>query len=179
MVYPTYTSPTQGASQPTESKPPANNVGVVYPTYTSPTQQQSQPPQQQAVKFYLIGVGDNGKSGKLVGCGDSAIAVTSKIPPTRGVLRAALEQLLSIKDQYYGQSGLYNALYLSNLKVENVRIDGGYARIWLSGSLKSGGECDDPRIKAQLYETALQFPTIKKVTVFVNGRDLDELLSLK
>jgi hypothetical protein len=31
------------------------------------------------------------------------------------------------------------------------------------------GVCDGPRIKAQMEETALQFPGVRKVKVFVNG----------
>ena len=40
-----------------------------------------------------------------------------------------------------------------------------------------GGVCDDPRIKAQLEESALQFNTVDKASVFINGVPLDQLLS--
>ena len=73
---------------------------------------------EQTVKIFLIALEDNGQSGTLVGCGDSAVPVTVTIPPTQGVLRAALEKLLSAKQQFYGESGFYNALYQSDLELQ-------------------------------------------------------------
>jgi len=70
-------------------------------------------PTQNMARIFLIGVNDNGQAGLPVGCGDSAIPVPVEFPPTAGVLKSALVALLSVKDQYYGQSGLYNALYQS------------------------------------------------------------------
>ncbi len=99
----------------------------------------------QMVKIFLIAIDDNGISGEKVGCGDSAVAVQVQIPHTLGVLKAALESLPSIKDLYYRQPGLYNALYQSDLQIKSVTIKGGKATIQLTGSLKLGGECDDPR----------------------------------
>ncbi len=107
--------------------------------------------------IFLIAVDDNGKSGKLIGCGDSVIPVQVLIPATQGVLRAALNALLSIRDPYYGESGLYNSLYQSNLQVGDVTITDGQAVIHLTGTLMLGGECDIPRVEAQLTEIALQF----------------------
>jgi hypothetical protein len=95
------------------------------------------------------------------------------------VLRAALVALLSVKDQTYGQSGLYNALYQSNLQVDSLSIDGSKASVYLSGSLVMGGECDNPRVQAQLEQTVRQFPTVTKAAIFVNGRPLADVLSLK
>jgi hypothetical protein len=95
-------------------------------------------------------------------------------------LKAALEALLSVKDQYYGQSGLYNALYQSDLQVESINLDNsGKAVVYLTGSLKMGGECDTPRVQAQLEQTVLQFPTVTEVAIFINGKPLSDVLSLK
>ena len=159
----------------------------------APTDPQSSPAEQAAtetpavlvtqlphmVKIFLIAVGDNGQTGSPVGCGDSAVPVQVEIPATQGVLKAALAALLSIKDQYYGQSGLYNALYQSDLQVESVSIDNGKAKIYLTGTLLMGGECDTPRVQAQLEQTVLQFSTVKEVTIFINGKPLADVLSLK
>ena len=133
----------------------------------------------QMVKITLIGIGDNGQSGPLIGCGDSAIPVQAQIEPTQGVLRAALEKLLSIKDQFYGQSGLYDALYQSNLQVESVTITNGKANVQLTGTMQLAGECDNPRVQAQLEDTVLQFPTVTSADIFINGKTLAEALSLK
>ena len=134
---------------------------------------------QQTVKIFLIALEDNGQSGILVGCGDSAVPVTVVIPRTQGVLKAALEKLLSIKEQYYGESGLYNALYQSDLKLKSVTIDQGKAVIHLTGTVMLGGVCDAPRVEAQIKQTALQFSTVSDVEVFINDIPLEDVLSQK
>jgi hypothetical protein len=150
---------------------------LLMPTDTTiPTGTQSN---NRSVRIFLIGIEDGGKSGKLIGCNDSAVPVIVKISFTKGVLKATLEHLLSLKDEYYDQSGLYNALYQSNLHLDNAKIENGEAMINLSGKILLGGECDNPRVEAQIKETALQFSTVKKVTVLINGKPLEEVLSLK
>jgi hypothetical protein len=94
-------------------------------------------------------------------------------------LQAALVSLLSIKDQYYGQSGLYNALYQSDLQVDSITIVAGKASVYLTGTLLMGGECDIPRVQAQLEQTILQFPTVTEADIFINGKPLADVLSLK
>jgi len=136
-------------------------------------------PTQSMVQIYLIAMDDTGQTGTPVGCGDSAVPVQVEIPPTQAVLKAALDALLSIKDQYYGQSGLYNALYQSDLQVDGVSIDGGQATVYLTGTLLMGGECDSPRVQAQLEQTVLQFPNVTKAAIFINGKPLADVLSLK
>ena len=134
---------------------------------------------QQTVKIFLIALEDNGQSGILVGCGDSAVPVTVIIPRTQGVLKAALEKLLSIKEQYYGESGLYNALYQSDLELQSVTIDQGKAVIHLTGTVMLGGVCDAPRVEAQIMQTALQFSTVSDVEVFIDDIPLEDVLSPK
>jgi hypothetical protein len=156
--------------QPTGTLRPAAPVATSLPTDV---------PVAHTVQIFLIAVGDNGQTGSLVGCGDSAVPVQVQTPPTSQVLQAALVALLSIKDQFYGQSGLYNALYQSDLKVYSVAIAGGKASVYLSGTLLMGGECDTPRLKAQLEQTILQFPTVIEADIFINGKPLADVLSLK
>ena len=134
---------------------------------------------EQFVKIILIALEDNGQSGTLVGCGDSAMPITVTIRLTQGVLRAALEKLLSAKEQFYGESGYYNALYQSDLQVARVVIEQGKAVIHLTGSIMLGATCDAPRVQAQIEQTALQFSTVSDVTVFVNDIPLEEVLSTK
>jgi hypothetical protein len=134
---------------------------------------------EQTVKIFLIALEDNGQSGTRVGCGDSAIPVTVTIPKTQGVLRAALEKLLSAKKQFYGESGYYNALYQSDLQVAKVTLEQGKAIIHLTGTIMLGGTCDAPRLEAQIEQTALQFSTVSDVAVFVNDVPLEDILSSK
>ena len=149
------------------------------PTLPVPTSLPTDVPVSHTVQVFLIAVGDNGQSGSLVGCGDSAVPVQVQTPPTSQVLQAALVALLSIKDQFYGQSGLYNALYQSDLKVDSVTISAGIASVYLTGTLLMGGECDTPRVKAQLEQTILQFPSVTSADIFINGKPLADVLSLK
>lgn len=137
----------------------------------------SEPEAAMKIKIFMIAENDNGKSGKLIGCGDSAVGVEREIPKTAGVLKAALEELLKVEGQKYGESGLYNALYQSDLKLESASIENETAIIKISGEIITSGTCDDPRFKAQIEETALQFPTVKKVEIFVNDKNLDEIFS--
>lgn len=150
--------------------PAATQVPPVLPTST---------PGEQLVKIFLIALEDNGQAGTLVGCGDSAIPVTVTVPPTQGILRAALEKLFSAKQQFYGESGYYNALYQSDLQVAGVTIEQEKAIIRLTGSVMLGGVCDAPRVEAQIEQTALQFSTVKEVAVFINDVPLEDVLSLK
>lgn len=163
-------------SSPTLALPTATQVQQVPPTLPPPT---STTAAEQTVKIVLIALEDNGQSGTLVGCGDSAIPITVTIPRTQGVLRAALEKLLSAKQQFYGESGYYNALYQSDLQLESVTIEQGKAIIHLTGTVMLGGVCDAPRLEAQIEQTALQFSTVSDVAVFVNDTPLEEVLSSK
>lgn len=172
--------PTDTLVPPKPIDPPPSPT-ILPPTNHAPTETQAptDAPTRQMVQIFLIAVGDNGQTGIPVGCGDSAVQIQVEIPPTQGVLKAALIALLSVKDQYYGQSGLYNALYQSDLQVESVRIDGSKASVFLTGTLKMGGECDAPRVQAQLEHTVLQFQNVTQVAIFINGKPLADVLSLK
>ena len=128
-------------------------------------------------QIYLIAPEDAGQSGREIGCGDSVLPVEVEIEPTIAPLRAALAKLLAVDDEFYGQSGLYNALHRSNLQVEGIDIVNREAIIHLSGELVLGGACDAPRVDAQLTQTALQFSTVDAVTIRIDGTPLPDLLS--
>lgn len=161
-------------ASPTLAAPPATQVQQVPPTAAAPTSTTSA---EQMVKIVLIEIEGNGQSGPLVGCGDSAIPINVTIPRTQGILRATLEKLFSAKQQFYGESGYYNALYQSDLQVASVTIEQGKAIIHLTGNITLGGTCDAPRAQAQIEQTALQFSTVSDVAVFVNDVPLEEVLS--
>lgn len=131
----------------------------------------------QEVKLFLIAVDDAGRLGKKIGCDDSVVAVTRELRPTRTPLRAAIEELLRFPRSYGSKPELYNALYQAELRLESISIRRDVARLNFAGQLVTGGVCDSPRVQAQLEETALQFPTVKKVRVFINGTPLSEYLS--
>jgi hypothetical protein len=115
----------------------------------------------------------------LIGCDDSLIPVEVSVAPTRAPLRAALEQLLAIENSTWEGTELYNALYRSDIMLEDVTIVNGQATIRLSGTIRLGGTCDTPRFTEQLRETALQFSTVTEVEVWINGVPLDEALDAR
>lgn len=165
-------SPTQ-TSSPTEIPPTPTATLMSGP----PTSVPSRP---LTVLIYLVAIGDNGASGSLIGCGDSLVGVEIAVEPSQAVLRNALTELFNLSPEMtFGQSGLYNALYLSDLQIASVEVVESEAIIRLTGSLVYGGECDIPRIEAQLTQIALQFDTIDSVSIYVNDTPLAELLDLR
>lgn len=132
-----------------------------------------------SVRIYLVAIGDSGRSGARIGCGDSLIAVTRQIAATTAPLTAAMALLVSDHHRYYGQSGLYNALYQSRLRVRKASVVNGIATVYLVGTMRLGGVCDDPRVGAQLRQTARQFRTVRSTAIFVNNVPLWRRLSEK
>jgi hypothetical protein len=136
-------------------------------------------PQGDAPVFTNVKVALIVPGGGKIGCGDGVLLVDQQIPPTQAPLTAAINRLLALRYQTYGQSGLYNALYQSDLEVQSAAVKDGVAIIRLTGQLKLGGECDDPRVAAQLDTTARQFSTVRVSQITVNGRPLKDVLSGK
>lgn len=172
--------PTQAATAAAATRAPTLPPRPTLPPPTTALQTTSPAATSSApipVKIFLIALGDNGKSGKKIGCDDSVVGVNVLVPPTAGVLRAAIEALLAVKTRNYGQSGLITVLNQSNLKVEGVNIKDGRAIIELNGTLTIGGVCDNPRVQAQFEETAKQFDNVKDVDVLINGKALSAYLS--
>jgi hypothetical protein len=177
-------TPTSGSAA--TAIPTAESTATLAPPTSTPAAaataaptETAQPPEISRVDVFLVALEDAGQSGQEIGCGDSLVPVEVEVEPTPAPLTAALEALLAIDEQHYGQSGLYNALYQSDLQVESVAIQDGTATIRLTGQLQLGGTCDNPRVKAQLTQIALQFSTVDEVDVFINDKPLDEVLSLK
>jgi hypothetical protein len=136
-----------------------------------------QPPEVSEVQNYFIALGDEGTSGPEIGCGDSVIPVTINIEPTTAPLTAAFERLLAVDEEYYGQSGLYNALHRSDLTIDSATVENGQATVYLSGDLQIAGTCEAPRIEAQLRQTADQFSTVGDSVIFINGERLEDVVS--
>ena len=128
----------------------------------------------QSIMIYMVAVGDNGKTGKKIGCGDSLIAVTRTIDKTATPLTAAIRELLQTPQHpsVDGSPNLENFWKGRNLKVRSVFIVNHTATIRLSGELSVAGVCDEPRIESQIDATARQFPTVKRVKVFIGNQTL-------
>lgn len=148
-------------------------------TLTSSPRSPTAPANVTSVKLFFVALDDQGKSGQQIGCGDSIVSVRVTVPSTSAPLTAALTRLLATKSQNYNSTNLYNSLYQSNLILENATVTNGTARINLRGNLQLGGVCDNPRVLEQIRQTALQFNTVKRVEIMLNGVPLEERLSEK
>lgn len=124
--------------------------------------------------LYFVALNDNGDSGKAIGCGDSLVPVA-----TTGVtLEETLKAFFALKDQNYGASGLYNALYNSALKADQI-VAGPAPSVALSGVVSLGGTCDTPRFQEQIEATIHQFSGFETAAITLNGKPLADALSQK
>lgn len=130
--------------------------------------------QTTEVRVFLVVVGDAGKTGKKIGCDDSLRPTTRKVKSTAAPLRAALDELLATPSTVNDE--MQNFVFGPNLKVKSVSINKGTATIRFSGRIAIAGICDQPRITEQIEETAKQFPTVKRVKVFVGKETLAQAL---
>jgi hypothetical protein len=126
------------------------------------------------VKVYLVAVGDAGKRGRKIGCDDSLVPVTRTVKADGAPLKAAIRELLSMQHECEG--GLGNYWFGENLKVSGATVSRGTATIRITGKVFVAGICDEPRIEEQIKETARQFPGVRRVKVFVNGRTLASVI---
>ncbi len=149
----------------------AGNVGRHYYTWRYGHDM----PGADSATGYMVALGDNGANGILVGCQDSLVEVTIPIWETDSLeakIAATLTVLLSYDDANFGESGYNNGLYLNDATVEDVTIVGSTATVNLSGSIPSGGVCQDPRIVGQLEETVKAFEGIDTAVILLNGNPL-------
>ncbi|OAE03490.1 hypothetical protein A6A22_06370 [Arthrobacter sp. OY3WO11] len=129
--------------------------------------------------IYYVAIDDNGVSGPLIGCGDSLVATATAPVRFTDQVRPSVETLLANKSRDVGLSGLVNVLYQSSLTYASGELSGSTITIWLTGQFMLSGVCDVPRAKAQLEYTAMAASGATSAQVFVNGRPIDDVLSLK
>lgn len=129
--------------------------------------------------LYYIAVEDNGVSGELIGCGDSLVRTEGVPAEGSDAVIVAFEALLDNSEREIGQSGLYNALYQSNLSISHWVKNGDTVTVDLSGTVKSGGACDDARIIQQLKKTATVASGANKAVVLIDGTTVEELLGTR
>ena len=166
-------SSTQGyAAGPATAPPPPPIVGA-HPTPAL------LPEQVAPLTVYYIAMGDDGASGAQVGCGDSVVATFTAPERFRDQVGPTLRRLLADHRPLIGQSGLYNALYQSDLEYVSASFDGRTITVWLTGQFMLVGSCDIPRVKAQLEHSAMTAAGAESAVVYVNGVPIDDVLSLE
>lgn len=174
---PTATGSPSATPTPTATAPPSS-----VPANPPATQEPTSPglPEQVApLTIYYVAIEDNGISGPRIGCGDSLVATTTAPVRFTDQVGPSIGTLLANKSRDVGLSGLVNVLYQSNLSYVGGELDGSTITIYLTGQFMLGGVCDIPRAKAQLEYTAMAAAGATSAQVFVNGRPIDEVLSLK
>lgn len=158
----------------------------------------SEPRELKSVWLHLIAPADDGASaagqgrgsrqrpqGEVVGCGDRVVAVevpmSAEVSSPEESIRAALETLLALRPGAV-PGGLTHPLSRSRLTVDRVEAvparDGSF-RVFLNGQLRLDGDCDAPRIRAQIVGTASRFAGVEEVEVFLGERPLDAVLSAR
>ena len=168
---------TSAAPSTTAAAPPSS--APAGPTATAEPAPTGLPEQVGPLTVYYVAVGDNGISGPRIGCGDSLVATTTAPVRFTDQVGPSVGTLLANKNRDIGMSGLINVLYQSSLTYVAGELDGSTITIWLTGQFMLGGVCDIPRAKAQLEYTAMAASGATSAQVFVNGRPIDEVLSLK
>ncbi|MGO4585322.1 GerMN domain-containing protein [Arthrobacter sp. 2RAF6] len=167
---PPYMNPPPAASLPTTANPQAPEAGPV--PAPLPTAGES-----TGSFVYFVAIGDGGSRGVRFGCGDSLVAVHITTPPGSDPLAMAMGQLLA-PDGTASRAGLYNALSGSALRYVSGYLDGTTAVVNLSGSLRPGGACDNPRIETQLAQTAVAATGASQAAIYIDGNILADVLGL-
>lgn len=158
------------------------NLSVTEVNNGSPTNSQSSsatssPEALIKTNLYLISARGLASGAEPVGCGDFVSPLPVSIPETTEPLKDTFEKLLTFDPQKeYGSDTFTSPVAKMGLKFDGATIVGGTAKINLSGNFSLSGVCESPRIQAQLEKTALQFNTIKKVEIYINGKMLSSLL---
>jgi|GEM_PF-3089492 len=125
------------------------------------------------VKIALLDTTSKGP-GKKLGC-DAVNMVTRQIPRTEAPLTAALNLLFAEPEGVPGGTA-YNFIprTAATLQFDRAEIVNGVANIYVKGQLSGlAGICDDPRADIQIKETALQFPTVSSVQIYLNSVPMD------
>ncbi|MCZ9882036.1 GerMN domain-containing protein [Arthrobacter sp. B2a2-09] len=185
---PTTASPRSGTSKPSATQNQTPGVAKTPDPAGSSAASGSASPQAPAplptagestgTAVYFVAIGDGGSRGVRFGCDDSLVAVQITAPPGSDQLAVAMGQLLA-PDDTASRAGLYNALSGSALRYVSGYLDGTTAVVNLSGSLRPGGVCDHPRIETQLTQTAVAATGASQAAIYVDGRILADVLSLR
>lgn len=129
--------------------------------------------------FYVAVDNQEGVSGPKIGCGDTLVATETGPMTFTNQVEAALNALLKDNSSTHGESGLKNALAASDLRYKSSTVKGDQVTVNLTGTVMSGGTCDDPRIIEQLKYTAKVAAGVGSARILVNGSAIEELLSQK
>lgn len=131
------------------------------------------------LEAYLIVVGDEGRTGPAVACGDSALLTAISQDPGGDIETNLSRMLTGLFTHDTGnngsQAGFYNALAGKGLTVASVDVDNGRADIIINGNLFLVGVCEDARMEAQLLLTIFAYPQIEQAYVIIGGINMKQI----
>jgi len=140
-----------------------SNTGTATTTPTTPVMSEV-----SKIQLALLDVAE-ATQGKRRGC-DRVVMVPYDIEPTGAPLSAAMRLLFSQDNEQEGNWFNFIARTNDTLKFDRADVVSGTAFIYLTGQLSGlAGVCDDPRAAIQIEETALQFPSVTRVQLYLNG----------
>jgi len=140
-------------------------------TATATAVPQAAAPSNVLVK-YLVHQGTGGSTG----CGDSLVAVSTGVLSTGDIekdVKIALNSLFSTGTKFVGD--LYNPLYQSNLRVGKVDFKKSSGKLMINlkgGFTKPKEDCDKKLYRAQVWDTARQFPEVWRAYIWLNDKYL-------
>jgi spore germination protein GerM len=107
---------------------------------------------------------------------DKVFPVTRTIKKTKAVARAAVEELLQGPNEAEKTEG-YRTSINEGVKIHRLTIQNGVARIDFNDILdfRVAGSCRVRSIRAQIEQTLKQFPSVREVTISVDGKTEDIL----
>lgn len=125
--------------------------------------------EQIAVKAYF------GKEGNTETCKE-VFPLERRVGKTEAVARAAIDELLRGLTDAEKESGYFTSIN-EGVKVNKLTIADGTAKIDFDETLEKGigGSCKVTFIREQINKTLMQFSTVKKVIISINGRTEDIL----
>lgn len=103
------------------------------------------------------------------GC-DYVWMIDRYVAPTPAPLNAAYRELFAFSGDLDFYQGNYIVRNHPNLKFDKALIENRVAKVYLTGSLSEiETDCDQDRMRVQVEETALQYPTVDAVLIYLNG----------
>lgn len=135
--------------------------------------------QLTGTKVFLMDIDPNNTGADVVGCGDHMAYLEYDMSASQDPVYDTLAELLTLNPNDYAASGYYNSLQNAQLTVNSLSVNNGVAEVYLNGTLSLGGECDNPRVVAQLEKTLLQFPNIQSTEIYINNTPLQQYISLQ
>jgi hypothetical protein len=102
--------------------------------------------------------------------------IERKVIKTEAIARAAIEELIKGPTDEEKNSGYFSGIN-QNSKINKLTIINGTAMIDFNEALEEGigGSCRVAEIRKQITETLMQFSSVKKVVISIDGRTEDIL----